>query len=178
MRIEYSLWHRKKVKRRYYKLAYRRFQINQKTSPTKNYIHSLQKNGNKMNHHLENIYKNERDYQYGSKLFHLLLKYFYKDTDAGVILLYSKSRQKDVVFTRKLLCYVIYMYTRLTLRATTDIVCGNPDHSTTTHYLKDVIGIKSGYHGELKLKEANLFFHWFEQVYGDEYKIIKDERTI
>ena len=131
-----------------------------------------------MNHHLENVYKNERDYNYGSKLFQLLLKYFYKDTSAGTVLLYSKTRQQDVVFTRKLLCYVIYMYTRLSLRATTDIVCGNPDHSTTIHYLKDVIEIRSGYHGDLKQKEVNIFFNWFEKVYGDEYKIVKDEYAI
>ena len=178
MRVEYSLWHRKRTKRRYYKLAYRRFQVNQKKSPTKHYIQAITKQGVAMTPLLEKLYKNERDYEYGDKLFNLLLKYFYKDTEAGITLLYSKSRQKDVVFTRKLLCYVIYMYTRLSLKATTAIVCGNPDHSTTKHYLSDVMGMKSGYHGELKQKEVNIFFNWFETLYGDEYKIIKNEQTV
>ena len=54
-------------------------------------------------------------------------------------------------------------------------MCGNPYHSTTSYYLKEVELMLGGFAGRQRQKEARLFIEWFEKIYGDEYPLCKLE---
>ena len=175
MRVVYSSWNHKNVNRRYYRLSYKKSYLGIKTTPWKNYVAAVQKQAKSRACNIETLGRLERQYEFANALFHKLLPYFYKDTDKGLSLLYSPTRQPEVVFVRKLMSYVIYKHTRVSLKSTTDIVAGNPDHSNTVYYIKETKLILEGFAGRQRQKEARLFIEWFEKIYGEEYPLCKLE---
>ena len=175
MRVVYSSWNHKNVNRRYYRLSYKKSFLGIKTTPWKNYISAIRKQAKMRSYDVERINRIERQYEFANELFHKLLPYFYTDVNKGLSVLYSPTKLPSVVLVRELLSYIIYRHTRVSLKSVTDIVCGNPDHSTTSYYLKEVELMLGGFAGRQRQKEARLFIEWFEKIYGEEYPLCKLE---